>query len=73
MTKHCEFQLYTLQEAYKWKFHGAMTMGTLAVDTFFLMSGLLVAYLLLRELERNKGRFNVVYFYIHRYLRYTTT
>ena len=45
--------------------------ATVSVDTFFLMSGLLVAYLLLRELDRNKGRFNVALFYIHRYLRLT--
>lgn len=35
------------------------------------MSGLLVAYLLLRELERNKGKFNVALYYVHRYLRLT--
>ena len=45
-------------------------MGTLSVHTFFFMTGLLVCYLLLRELDRNKGRFNVLMFYIHRYLRY---
>ena len=43
---------------------------TVAVDTFFLLSGLLVAYSLLRELDRNKGKFNVFLFYIHRYLRF---
>ena len=47
----------------------AVINATVSVDTFFLMSGLLVAYLLLRELDRNKGRFNVPLFYIHRYLR----
>lgn len=53
----------------EWQFHGGVTMATVAVDTFFLMSGLLVSYLLLRELDRNKGRFNVILFYVHRYLR----
>jgi peptidoglycan/LPS O-acetylase OafA/YrhL len=44
--------------------------ATVSVDTFFLMSGLLVTYLLLRESDRSKGRFNVPLFYIHRYLRW---
>ena len=44
--------------------------GTIAVDTFLLMGGLLVSYLLLKELDRNKGKFNVTLFYLHRYLRY---
>ena len=45
--------------------------ATVSVDTFFLMSGLLVAYTMLRELEHYKGRFNFAIFYIHRYLRLT--
>ena len=45
--------------------------ATVAVDTFFLMSGLLVAASLLRELDRRKGRFNIPLFYIHRYVRLT--
>lgn len=44
---------------------------TVSVDTFFLMSGLLVSFLLLRKLDRNKGKFNVGLFYLHRYLRLT--
>ena len=51
-----------------WSMQG-ITNATVVVDTFFMMSGLLVCYLLLRELERNNGRFNVPLFYIHRYLR----
>lgn len=57
------------QEAKQWQFHGVVTMATVSVDSFFLISGLLVAYLLLRELDRSKGRFNVILFYVHRYLR----
>ena len=33
------------------------------------MSGLLVTYSLMRELDRNKGRFNIALFYLHRFLR----
>ncbi|CAG0904906.1 unnamed protein product, partial [Darwinula stevensoni] len=53
-----------------WKFT-AISNAVVSVDTFFLLSGLLVAYLLLKELERNKGRFNIFRFYFHRYLRLT--
>ena len=45
--------------------------ASVSVDTFFVMSGLLVSYLLLRELDRNKGKFNVGLLYLHRYLRLT--
>jgi hypothetical protein len=45
--------------------------STVSVDTFFLMSGLLASFLLLRELDRNKGKFNVGLYYLHRYLRLT--
>ena len=48
----------------------AMINASVCVDTFFLMSGLLVSYLLLRQLDGSKGRFNVPLFYIHRYLRW---
>ena len=47
------------------------TNATVSVDTFFVLSGLLVSYLSLRELERNKGKFNVALYYLHRYLRLT--
>ncbi|KAL0275852.1 UNVERIFIED_CONTAM: hypothetical protein PYX00_003579 [Menopon gallinae] len=43
--------------------------GVLAVDTFFLLSGLLNAYLLLKFLDKSK--FQPWTFYIHRYLRTT--
>lgn len=47
--------------------------GVMFVDTFFVISGLLVSYHLLRELERNKGRLNIGLFYLRRYLRFTPT
>lgn len=46
-----------------------MVNGGVAVDSFFLISGLLVAYFLLRQLDRNDGRFNIGLFYLHRYFR----
>lgn len=44
--------------------------ATVSVDSFFLMSGLLISYLLLKELDRNSGKFNLGLLYLHRYLRY---
>ncbi|XP_046544572.1 nose resistant to fluoxetine protein 6-like [Haliotis rubra] len=51
----------------------AVTNGTLSVDTFFVMSGCLVALLFLREKEKI-GKLTVrqmVLYYVHRFLRLT--
>ena len=45
--------------------------GFFSVDSFFFLSGVLVAYLSLREMEKKRGRFPFLHFYIHRYLRLT--
>ena len=45
--------------------------GFFAVDSFFFLSGALVAYLTLREMERRKGWFPFITYYLHRYLRLT--
>ncbi|XP_022325908.1 O-acyltransferase like protein-like [Crassostrea virginica] len=46
-----------------------------SVDSFFLLSGLLVSYLLLKELKRNDGKISwcrfMAKFYFHRYWRLT--
>ncbi|XP_054259422.1 nose resistant to fluoxetine protein 6-like [Macrosteles quadrilineatus] len=44
----------------------------LSVEIFFLMSGVLVAYGLFRYLDKGK-KFNLVQFYVYRYLRLTPT
>jgi peptidoglycan/LPS O-acetylase OafA/YrhL len=48
----------------------AVLNGFPSVDTFFILSGVLVSYLLLKELDKTKGRVNWIMFYVHRYLRY---
>ena len=48
-----------------------ITNGYFSVDSFFFLSGVLVAYLTLREMERKRGRFPVLTYYLHRYLRLT--
>ena len=49
----------------------AILNGFFAVDSFFFLSGVLVAYLTLREMERRKGWFPFITYYLHRYLRLT--
>ncbi|XP_077861749.1 nose resistant to fluoxetine protein 6-like [Saccoglossus kowalevskii] len=48
----------------------AILNGTVSVDTFFLLSGLLVTYLTLKELESGR-QINWIIFYVHRYWRLT--
>ena len=48
----------------------AIVNGSFSVDTFFFLSGLLVAYLALRGI-REQGKFNWVYYFLHRYWRLT--
>ena len=45
--------------------------GVLGVDSFLLMSGLLVTYLTMRQMNKQKGRFPLLMYYIHRILRIT--
>ncbi|XP_051859907.1 nose resistant to fluoxetine protein 6-like [Drosophila albomicans] len=45
--------------------------GFFSVDTFFLLSGLLVVMIALRSLEKTKGKLNIPLMYLHRYLRLT--
>jgi peptidoglycan/LPS O-acetylase OafA/YrhL len=49
----------------------AIVNATVSVDTFFLLSGTLLSYLLLREIKRCNGPSNISWFkfIVHRYLR----
>ncbi|XP_053380232.1 nose resistant to fluoxetine protein 6-like [Mercenaria mercenaria] len=51
----------------------AILNATVSVDTFFVLSGLLVSYLSLREMKKRGGplKFNWLLFYFHRYWRLT--
>ena len=51
-----------------WWFQG-IGNATVSVDTFLVMSGMLVAYLLLQQLDKSKGKINVAMLYLHRFLR----
>ena len=47
----------------------AVDNAFLAVDGFFVLSGLLVSYLSIREMDRRQGKFPFISFYVHRLLR----
>ncbi|XP_033734150.1 LOW QUALITY PROTEIN: nose resistant to fluoxetine protein 6-like [Pecten maximus] len=49
----------------------ALANGLLSVDSFFTLSGLLVSYLFMKEMKREKGRINWFMFYFHRIWRLT--
>ena len=51
----------------------AISNGTFVVDNFFFLSGLLVAYLTLCEVQKRAGRFPCLMYYLHRFLRLTPT
>lgn len=47
--------------------------GTFSVDTFFVMSGMLATFNILKMLDKTKGKLNVIMLYVHRYIRLTPT
>ncbi|XP_037077460.1 nose resistant to fluoxetine protein 6-like [Pollicipes pollicipes] len=49
----------------------AISNATVSVDSFFFLSGLLVAYIAIRSIEKSHGKLNIVMFYVHRYIRLT--
>lgn len=49
----------------------AIGNATVSVDTFFLLSGLLVVYGVLHNMETNNGKVNWFYYYVHRFWRLT--
>ena len=51
----------------------AVTNAFFAVDSFFYISGFLVAYLTFREMQRRNGSFPFLTYYLHRILRLTPT
>ena len=58
------------QQLYKDWTYMPLLNATVSVDTFFVMSGALMAYNLLKELDRSKGRLNYPMLVLHRFLRY---
>ncbi|XP_017003600.2 nose resistant to fluoxetine protein 6-like [Drosophila takahashii] len=63
-----------LYDVYTWAktpFMDIIYEGVFAVDTFFFISGLLVAMVALRSMEKAKGKLNIPLMYLHRYLRLT--
>ncbi|GIX84227.1 nose resistant to fluoxetine protein 6 [Caerostris extrusa] len=61
----------SMQQAPKDFLSQFLANGTLAVDTFYLISGILVAFVTLKGLEKLNGKLPIIYFYFHRYFRLT--
>lgn len=60
-------------EIYEWvkSYHSMLVIGgTVSVDSFLLLSGMLIAWSILKELNANR-KLNVPLMYLHRYLRLT--
>ncbi|XP_033120843.1 nose resistant to fluoxetine protein 6-like [Anneissia japonica] len=49
----------------------AISNATFSVDSFFVLSGLLITYLTLKHLKKFNGRINWAMFYFHRFWRLT--
>ncbi|KAL1466228.1 hypothetical protein MTO96_026800 [Rhipicephalus appendiculatus] len=49
----------------------SLANGTVTVDTFFFISGLLVVYVTLKQMASNGGNTRWLQFYVHRYWRMT--
>ncbi|KAM7305330.1 nose resistant to fluoxetine protein 6 [Ixodes scapularis] len=45
--------------------------ASLSVDTFFLLSGLLLMFVCYGKLKKDNGRFDFLMYYVHRYIRLT--
>ncbi|KAJ8021721.1 Nose resistant to fluoxetine protein 6 [Holothuria leucospilota] len=51
--------------------YNSTALGTYSVDSFFVLSGLLVTYLTLKELKARNGKINWFLYYFHRFWRLT--
>ena len=49
--------------------HQPLISGAYCVDSFFILSGLLMCYLTIKQMDRRNGKFPFVLFYVHRLLR----
>ena len=49
----------------------AVLNGFVCVDTFFFLTGLLLAYMTFKEFDKTNGKMNIIMYYVHRYIRYT--
>ncbi|XP_048774648.2 nose resistant to fluoxetine protein 6-like [Ostrea edulis] len=54
----------------RWTFQ-AISNALVAVDSFFALSGLLLTYLTLKEMDKRRGKLNWFMFYFHRFWRLT--
>ncbi|XP_070194277.1 nose resistant to fluoxetine protein 6-like [Littorina saxatilis] len=70
MTTAANYVTYLKNSMGLWSFQ-AVTSAPVTVDTFFVLSGLLVTYLILKEMDRRDGKVQWFLFYFHRFWRLT--
>ncbi|XP_063422394.1 nose resistant to fluoxetine protein 6-like isoform X2 [Mytilus trossulus] len=61
---------FTILMFKRWTF-GAVLNALVSVDTFFTLSGLLLTYLIMKEMKKKDGKINWLMFYFHRFWRLT--
>ncbi|GFR63502.1 nose resistant to fluoxetine protein 6-like [Elysia marginata] len=61
---------YSQDAIKRWSFMPIIN-GTFSVDTFFVLSAILVSYATLNQMKKTGGKFNWIKFYVHRYVRLT--
>ncbi|XP_076092954.1 nose resistant to fluoxetine protein 6-like isoform X1 [Mytilus galloprovincialis] len=61
---------FTILMFKRWTF-GAILNALVSVDTFFTLSGLLLTYLIMKEMKKKDGKINWFMFYFHRFWRLT--
>ncbi|XP_022104547.1 nose resistant to fluoxetine protein 6-like [Acanthaster planci] len=71
MTPFLDDPRYAGTELYSSFWFSAILYSTVSVDTFFFLSGLLLVYLTLKQLEKSNGKLNWFLFYLHRFVRIT--
>ena len=70
---HPHYGFKNIQEisetVYKHFFFQVVSNIDFAVDSFFVLSGVLLSYLSIKEIDRHQGKFPFLSFYVHRLLR----
>ena len=54
-----------------WRYQWLKAGAFYQVETFFMISGVIVSYVMIDVINSKKGRFNYYVYVVHRWLRYT--
>lgn len=61
-------QFFVFQWQERW-YSAYILMAPLAVDSFLFISGALLSYGFVKTMSKPKARFNIILYYVHRYIR----